>query len=244
MTVALLVLIVFVAFLVEAALGFGATVVAVSLGALVVPIPELLPAFVPLNIVLSTFLVVRYRQDVDWGLLFRKILPLMGIGLPFGLWIFGAGDHRLLSRSFGAFVVIVSSVELWRIVRPATGEPTPLKAGTKAGLLLSGGVIHGAFATGGPMAVYVAGRELHDKGAFRSTLSALWLLLNLALIAGYLVTGVLGWESARLTAILAVPLALGLLAGDLLHHRVDARSFRTMVYVLLAIAGVLLLAMA
>jgi hypothetical protein len=94
------------------------------------------------------------------------------------------------------------------------------------------------------MAVYVTGRVLSDKGAFRSTLSALWLLLNLVLITSYLIEGLLGAESLRLTGILAVPLALGLLSGDLLHHRVDAQMFRTMVYVLLAIAGVLLLAMA
>jgi uncharacterized membrane protein YfcA len=244
LTVALLVLIVFVAFLVEATLGFGATVVAVSLGAFVVPIPEFLPAFVPLNIVLSTFLVVRYRREVDWQLLFRRILPLMGVGLPFGLWLFSTGDHQLLARLFGVFVVIVSALELWRIARPAAGDARPLARGTTAGLLLSGGVIHGAFATGGPMAVYVAGRELPDKGTFRSTLSALWLLLNLVLVAGYLLAGVLGGESARLTAVLAVPLAVGLLAGDVLHHRVDARLFRTMVYALLAIAGVLLFATA
>jgi len=243
LTVALLVVIVFVAFLVEATLGFGATVVAVSLGALLVPIPKLLPAFIPLNIVLSSFLVVRYGRHVDWGLLLRRILPLMGLGMPVGMWIFGTGDHQLLARLFGGFVVVVSSVELWRIARPATVE-APLRSGTVVGLLLSGGVVHGAFATGGPMAVYVTGRVLKDKGAFRSTLSALWLLLNLVLIASYLIEGLLGAESLRLTGILAVPLGLGLLSGDRLHHQVDAQMFRTMVYVLLAIAGVLLLAMA
>ncbi len=39
---------------------------------------------------------------------------------------------------------------------------------------------------------------------------------------------------------LVLPLGLGLVLGDWLHHRVDARIFRLAVFGLLAVAGVLL----
>lgn len=240
MTLAILAVIVLGAFLVEATLGFGATVVAVALGALVVPIPELLPAFVPLNIALSTWMLVRWRHQVDWRLLLRRILPLMVLGLPAGLLLFDAGGEALLARVFGGFVVVLSAMELWRMARP--GDPFRDLSPVGAGLLLvAGGVIHGAFATGGPMAVYVAGRRLPDKGAFRATLSTLWLVLNLVLVAGYALTGDLDAEAGRLLLVLLPGLVLGLAAGEWLHGRVDARLFRVLVFALLAVAGVLLL---
>ena len=52
-----------VAFAVEGTLGFGSTVIAVSIGAQLVPLDELLPAFVPLNIVLSLSLL---RRPIAW----------------------------------------------------------------------------------------------------------------------------------------------------------------------------------
>jgi len=240
MTAWLLVLIVFLAFFIEATLGFGATVVAVALGAFVIPIPELLPPFVLLNLVLSTFLVVRYRHDVDLRLLLRRVVPLMVLGMPAGFLLFGSGDDQLLCRVFGAFVVVLSSVELYRLARPQAAAATDLGPVSQALLLVSGGVIHGAFATGGPMAVYVTGRVLQDKSAFRSTLSLLWLVLNGVLAVGYAATGAVDGQAGTWVAILAVPLLLGILAGEWLHHRVNTSLFRVLLFVLLLVAGVLL----
>lgn len=243
-TIALLALVVFLAFLVEAALGFGATVVAVALGAFLVPIPELLAAFVPLNIVLSTYLAVRYRRDIDWRLLMLRIVPLMVAGIPVGLLVLGWGSDRLLKALFGVFVVGLSALELWRMHRPAPAESQAdagISLPAQVVLLLAGGVVHGAFATGGPMAVYVSGRVLTDKGRFRSTLSTLWLILNLVLVVGYAVQGSLDREAGILAAWLALPLGLGLVLGDWLHHRVDARIFRLAVFGLLLLAGGLLI---
>lgn len=233
----------FVAFAVEASLGFGSALVSISVGSLIVGVDQILPAFMPLSLVLSIYVAGRYRRHIAWRLLGRRILPGMLIGLPIGLVAFSRLPVPLLRRALGAFVLVLSSLELWRFRRvQPDARPPRLGASTAFALLVLGGVAHGAFATGGPIAVYVAGREIgDDKSSFRATLSALWLVLIVAMIASYAWMGRFTAASARLSATLAVPLALGLLVGELLHARLPHRTFQRLVFVFVGAAGVALL---
>jgi uncharacterized membrane protein YfcA len=237
--------VVLAAFAVETALGFGATVVAVALGAFVAPINAVLPPFVVLNVALSSYLVARYRREVDRRLLFARVVPWMGLGLPLGALagrVLGAAGLRL---AFGVFVVALSAVELRRGRAGASAEPAPPPSRIAgSALLVAAGVVHGAFATGGPLAVYVAGREIGDKARFRATLAALWLLLNAALLGLYAAEGRLGGASPALAAALAPALGAGILLGERIHRRVPVALFRTLVFVLLLGAGLLLAARA
>jgi uncharacterized protein len=218
------------AFAIEGALGFGATLVAVTLGAFFVPVDALLPAFLPLNLVLSSAVVLRDRRHVDLRWLTRQALPFMGLGLPFGMlgarWL----DPTLLARALGAFVVVLAVMELAR-------RPAPL--GRRA-LLFAGGLVHGALGTGGPLAVAAAGRALPDKSAFRATLAALWLALNAVLVTGFALQGSFGKESLRTSALLSVGLLVGMIAGELLHRRASGAGFRLVVWCGLAAAGAVL----
>ena len=225
------------AFTVEAALGFGSPLVMVTLGALLFDIRSLLVAVIPLNVTLSLVLVVRGRHRVDTRLLFRTILPLMVLGLPLGMWALRALDPSLMKRTFGAFVTVLA---LSALANRGTGAHTARSSLVDRLLLFAGGVVHGAFATGGPMAVYVVGRRLTDKAAFRATLSSLWLVLNTALVVSFVVDGRLNSTSLITTTKLLGALVVGLVVGELLHRRVPERMFRTVVWIVLALGGAML----
>ncbi len=237
-----LMLVVLAAFTVEASLGFGATLVTVALGSLIYPIDTLLPAFVPLNLVLSGYIASRYRRDIDVSALGRRIAPAMLAGMPVGILAFRALPEGLLKRALAAFVLVLAAIEIWRLARETREAARPLPRAAALGLLALGGVVHGAFGTGGPLAVYVAGRDLgDDKARFRSTLSTLWLVLNSVLLVTYAAMGRVDGASARMTLALAPPLALGLALGEALHARVPMKTFKVLVFTLLAVAGVVLL---
>lgn len=238
MSLALLALIVFGASLTEAALGFGSTVLTVALGAHLVPLGVLLPAVVPVNMALSAAIVLRHRDAVDGRLLVRRILPLMGAGFPVGLMLFHLGSDALLCGLFGGLVATLAAIELVRLRRSEASRPLSPIGG--ASLLVAGGVVHGIYGSGGPLVVYVAGREPLGKRRFRSTLSVLWLLFGAALLASYAASGALTAETGKMSLALAVPVALGLLAGEALHARVPERPFRIGVYALLLGAGAVL----
>ena len=229
------------AFLLEAILGFGSTVIVVTVGAQFLPLDVLLPTYVPVNMLLSGYLVVRYRDQVDGALLVRRILPFMGLGLVAGLCVPGTVPRPILLGGFGVFVMALALPEVWALVRPSTGvSPTarpPLSRGAAAAVLGAGGFIHGLFGSGGPMVVYFTGRERLDKAAFRATLSALWLVLNAVLVGSFVSRGLLDESTLLRSAGLLPALLLGAVIGEVLHARVDVKVFRALVYTLLFAAG-------
>src|SRR5688572_463700 len=103
-----LILVVAIAFSVEAALGFGATLVAVALGALIMPIEQLLPALVPLNVALSLSIALRNRDAISWPTLTKDIAPRMLLGLPLGLFVFRAFSSTHLRAALGALVIALA----------------------------------------------------------------------------------------------------------------------------------------
>lgn len=237
----ILIAIVAVAFTIETALGFGATVVTVAIGSMLAPIDVILPVFVPLNIVLSAALVVRGFRAVAWRELATRIAPLLMIGFPFGIMIGRVAPERFMKLGFGCFILALATKELAPRRTDATAPPVPPPAVERIMLLL-GGVVHGAFATGGPLVVYVAGRRLGgDKAVFRSTLSVLWLVMNSVLAATYVWSRQITRESLSTTATLSIGLLAGLGLGELAFARVSAARFRVLVYAMLAVAGAVLI---
>lgn len=229
--------IVALAFLVEAALGFGATVVAVALGSLLMPVGPLLAAFLPMNVVLSAAVLRADRRSVAWRALLVGILPRMALGLPLGLLALRWLPERPTLRAFGGFVVALALAELARPRREGGSSSTPLPALAREPLLVLAGVMHGAFGVGGPLAVFVAQRELPEKSAFRGTLSALWLILNVALVAALAARGAIGRETLPTIALLVPATAIGLALGGALHRALPERAFRVAVLGLLLAVG-------
>lgn len=239
---ALLFVIVFGAFSAEAVVGFGSTVLTVTLGAQLLDLDRLLPAFVPLNLVLSAYLVARHFRKVEVRLLVRRVLPSVGVGMAVGVALFRLfGGGKVLELVLATFVVGLASLEIFRLFRASsTAGAAPLTKGPAIFILLLGGVVHGLFGSGGPMVVYFASREIRDKGTFRATLSALWLLLNAVLVGNYFSLGLLGRQTLEVTLTLFPALLLALVVGERLHRRLDERHFRPLVYGLLLFAGLAL----
>lgn len=110
------------------------------------------------------------------------------------------------------------------------------------GVLVLAGVIHGAFGAGGPLVVIYASRVLTEKTLFRVTLCMLWLCLNTLLIFKWTWAGGVWNRQVAIQLAVALPfLAVGMIAGDCLHQRVNERFFRILVYAVLILAGVVLL---
>lgn len=227
------------AFAMETALGFGAALVTVALGSFFIDLRELLPALVPLNLLLSYSLVARNHTHVDRAFLFRRLLPAMALGLPIGLVLFTSADASLLKRIFGGFVLAAALAELASMA--PSGSRRPLSSSVALALLFAGGIVHGAFSTGGPMAVYVTGRVIEDKARYRATLSSLWAVLGTGILVTYAATGRLTATSGTLSLVLLPAIAVGMAVGEAAFRRVPIHTFRRVVFVTLALTGLMLL---
>jgi hypothetical protein len=85
--------------------------------------------------------------------------------------------------------------------------------------------------------VYYAGREIERPEEFRATLSLLWLVLNIALLASMCLSGQVGTGSITL-ALLSLP---GFVAGVVIGSFVNLRgkAFKALTWAVLFIVGLI-----
>ena len=233
----LLGLFIFFAFTTEAMTGFGSIVIALSLGALVLPIPEILPVLVPLNIVMSGTLSWRHRHHIHWPTLWRLILPLMVLGTLAGYGLRPWLGEQLLKHAFGVLVLWFTTRELWRMVKGIKVKPHG--AWWTRGWMFLAGITHGLFASGGPLLVYALSGLSLDKQRFRATLILVWLSLNSLLTVVFLLDGTLLPAAPRIGMLVPVVIA-AMVLGEVLHHRVNEERFRQVVFVVLWFTGLIL----
>jgi uncharacterized membrane protein YfcA len=235
------VVVLFAAYGVRGATGFGAGVIAIPLLLLVLPVPVVIPVITVSGLLASLGQAVHQRRHVDWRAVRGLVLPtLAGVGI--GLWLFATLDPRLLLKAFAVFII---GYALWsfgsarfdsgRLSRASRGWLGPL-AGALGGFVAT---VFGGMA--GPFYVVYLGTLPLDKTRFRATIATLLLGLSAIRVAGY---GGLGLFDARVLALLAVSVPVmvaATLAGDRWHHRLDEARFRRVVAALMAASGVALL---
>lgn len=229
--------IVWLGLLVESVAGFGATVITVALASQLMPLPDVLAAFVPVNFCLSLYIVVRHRKEVDTRVLLRRLLPATAVGVGVGLYLVSAEGTGWLRLAFAVFVLALSLVSLWLMRTQNQETRRPLNTWQSAAVLFVAGIVHGLFACGGPLLVYVAERLIPNKSTFRATVSAVWLVFHVVLLTSYRAAGTLNVHSLRTSAVLLFALLLSLPVGEWIHARLAPDKFRVGVYVLLACAG-------
>lgn len=226
--------IVLFSFTIQAMTGFGSIVIALTIAALVFPIPALLPVLVALNLPMCIWIVVRQWKHVDWRLLVA-IFPVMTVGVLAGVWLTPLLDGPLLKKVFGGIVCFFALREIFLLIR---GRPTTEMSGAQFQLwMVISGIVHGLYASGGPPLVYAVGRRVSQKGVFRASLMVVWLVFNIVLFGIYLYQD--RWTQPLMvqTGLLLVTIPLGLWIGEILHHRVPDRAFRMTVQVTLVVAG-------
>ncbi|RLB58700.1 MAG: hypothetical protein DRI90_16415 [Deltaproteobacteria bacterium] len=234
--------IVFGAYFVGTVLGFGTTILVVTFGAQLVDLDVLLPIVSPLNIGLGGYIAIRHYRATRWRPLLRRWLPTVAVGVPLGLLLFNLRELTWLKLGFGVLVTILAGLQLRATFGVRRGAAQPIAGSRGAALLFLGGIVHGVYATGGPLVVYVMGREIDDKSAFRSTVSTLFLPLTVALIVDYVLLGLVTTEVVELGLMSLGPVLAGLWLGEWAHRRINDRSFKLGVWLLLLAGGLVLTA--
>ena len=216
---------------VEGAIGFGGTVIVASIGAQLLPLDELLPAFVPINMVLSAWLVATGWRAIAWRILFVEVAPIVAVGAAVGLALFHVPAKTALALAFGVFVVGLATLQL---ARPSQAD---LVMPVRIAMLVLGGIVHGLFGTGGPMIVYVVRRRVVDKRTFRASLAVLWLTLNVALLVNFASLDLYRRETLDLGLAIALAVVPGLIIGERVHRALDTARFERVVWLGLLGAG-------
>lgn len=227
---------IFVAYALRGATGFGAGVVSIPLLLLALPLQVVIPLVTAMGMLASFGQAVHQRRFVDWAALRRLLVPSV-VGVAAGLWLFKALDPELLQRALAVFII---GYALWGYLPRRAARPAPAWLGPLAGAL--GGFVATVFGgMAGPLyVVYLRSRAL-DKARFRATMSFALVCLSSLRAAGY---GGLGFYDARVLWLLAAALpvlVVAMIAGDRWHARLDEARFGHVVAALLVVSGLALL---
>lgn len=228
--------VVFVAYALRGATGFGAGVVSIPLLLLALPLPVVIPLVTAMGMLASFGQALHQRRWVDWAALRKLLVPSL-LGVAAGLWLFAALDPRYLLRALALFIIGYAA---WGYLPRRNARAAPSWLGPLAGAL--GGFVATVFGgMAGPLyAVYLRSCAL-DKARFRATMSFALLCLAALRAAGY---GGLGYYEARVLWLLAAAIpvvAVAMIAGDRWHARLDEARFGHVVAALLAASGAALL---
>ncbi|MCB2187802.1 MAG: sulfite exporter TauE/SafE family protein [Deltaproteobacteria bacterium] len=237
----LLFLVTLVAVANETFTGFAGTIITITLGANFLPLGQLVPAWVVVNLALNLYIVLRHRDQVAWGRLFRQIFPAMSLGIVTGAAVYPWVQDWDLKQFLGGMVVLFAGRELLLALRRRGPARRPLAAWQAHLWQYLAGVVHAIYATGGPFLVYSMGGQDLPKSRFRSTICAVWVTCNLVLVTTFLFSHRLTSETLHLSGYMALAIVPGILGGQFLHEKADELVFRRIVYGLLVLAGAVLI---
>lgn len=227
-------LVVVVTNIIQAVTGFAGTMLAMPVSILLI---GMYPAKAVLNLVgllTSLWIAVCYKADVLWTEVI-KITLHMALGICIGLWIIDFFPVNWIMKGYGIVIIAIALKKMFMSKEKEMPEwMLPV-------VLVAAGIMHGLFISGGSVLVIYASSKFHEKRVFRATLSAVWVILNSALLVIHIYSGyfaVYGIE-INLWAVLAA--IIGLAVGNKIHGKIRQDYFFKITYVLLAISGILML---
>lgn len=218
---------------IEALAGFGSTIFTLVIGSFFYPIDQLISYILPINIVLSLWTCILYWKDIHTKEFFKFILPLSFLGFIIGSLSTHLFDEKRLLFIFGLLVVIIS---IHGLIQLKNTKKTK-KNNFHFLFLLGGGFIQGLFASGGPFIVAYINKTDLNKSQIRSTLSFLWLILNIIFCIKLYRAEQINMQTLLVSSQLLPGFILGALLGYLIHNKLSEHFFKKTVYILLLLAG-------
>lgn len=228
----------------EGITGFGCIVIALPFITMLLGIKMTVPMLCVMSWCMAVFIVWRSWRSIQWKE-FLFIAVFAGLGMPAGIIMFDKMSPTGLCLLLGCFMIGVGIQGTCVTLKQKKAGKTPKKAQKNflmKVILFCGGIIHGAFGTGGPFVVIYAAKALTEKSLFRVTLSMLWLLLNSSRLAVWTIQGNIWTVQIWKYILYTFPFLLcGILLGDYLHHKVNEFVFRLCVYGMLTLSGAVML---
>ena len=217
--------------LIQGFLGFGFAIVAMAGLTLS---RDLLHAAGVVNltgILVAASVLTALRREVLWRPALRMI-PGVLVGVVLGVSALGALDRDFMVRTLGVTIIAIS---LWnlRTPPPQRGE-APIWDGV-TGLL--GGLLGGAFNTGGPAIVAHLYRRPDPPPAIKATNQLIFLTMGLARLPTATAQGQMTSSIWIEATIIAPLLVAGLLIGIWLGRRVSPAQFRRVSWLALGAMG-------
>lgn len=236
----LFLLIVFLTNIIQCVTGFAGTVLAMPASIMLVGYGVAKPILNVLGAVASVGVVATNHKSINKKE-FLKITFIMLSGILVGIFI---SEHftqyaTILYRVLGVTVIVVAVANMIKFFAKTAEKQLPAPVGII--LLVLSGLIHGIFDCGGPLLVVYAAAKMKDSNELRSTLSAVWIVLNSIIMFCDIYDGYFVYSTIVLTVCCIVVLIFAIIIGNIVSRKLSRNAFLILTYVLMFISGVSLL---
>lgn len=237
MIIAPLLAISLLATLIRSTFGFGESLVAVPLFALIMPLGIAVPLSVLISVFIALVVVIQDHKAIHfdsakWLILFA--LP----GIPIGIAILLYANAYYEKIGLGALIVGYSVYSL------LAKSAAHLTKDNKSWLFVCGflsGIFGGAYGLNGPPLVVYGNMRRWSAQHFRATLQAYFLVASLIGIGGYVVKGLVGWPVIHYFLICLPAVLPSIFMGRYFNRKLAGSSFFRYVYVGLIAIGLVLI---
>jgi uncharacterized membrane protein YfcA len=183
------------------------------------------------GILAAASVLAALRREVLWRTA-RRMIPGVLVGVVVGVSALGALDRDFMVRTLGVTIIAIS---LWNLHTPS---PQTREAPVWDGVAgLCGGLLGGAFNTGGPAIVAHLYRRSDPPQALKATNQLIFFTMGLARLPTATAQGQMNSSIWIEAAILAPILVAGILAGIWLGRRVSPAKFRRVSWLALGAMG-------
>ena len=235
MSIVWMVVIVYVAAVLQSLTGFGFALVVMPLVTLVIDLKTAAPLIALAGLTAYTVNLIRFHRAVDWNELARLGVA-SALGIAVGIWALVRVDELTISRAMGAILIAYAA---YALLHPVTARRPAQWWAYPAGFLA--GCLGGAYNTPGPPVVVYGSLRQWPKDEYRAVLQTLFFINGVLVVSSHLLAGHVTWQVWTLYAWAAPALLLGLWTGAHLDRYVDQERFRTLVTAMILVLGVSLL---
>jgi uncharacterized membrane protein YfcA len=234
MPIALIVVAVFAAALMQSLSGFGFALIIMPLVTFGVGLQTAAPMVALTALTVYVINVFRYRQAIN----LREVFCL-GIGsvfgIPLGIWVLANANEALVKQIMG---LILSAYAVYALVHPVISW-VPSRGWVYPVGFLSG-CLSGAYNAPGPPVILYGSLSQWPRDEFRAVLQAVFLINGALVVASHFVAHHVTVDVLMLYLCALPALGLGILVGSRVDRRVDRNRFRTMVTALILVLGLAL----
>ena len=224
---------------IEGVTGFGATVLGMPFVILLLGVEVAKPVLTLYALLLCLYFVIKDVKLIEWKHYLRMMVLLL-LGLPIGILVYNYLPQEALLKILGVFMVLVAIRGLL-ITFNKISKDRQIKDWIALTLVFLGGIIHGAYASGGPLVIIYATEKIKDKSKFRATLCLIWVTLSTIILCQMAFASQITQEVVKVS-IYGLPfLIIGTLLGNWAHHKLNQDLFMKLTYIILLTTGVFLL---
>jgi hypothetical protein len=221
--------------LIRSVFGFGEALVAVPLLALIMPIETAAPLATLVSIAVAAVVLVQDWSEVHVRSAGWLVLSTL-LGIPLGLLLLTKVAEPIVKAVLGSIIVAFSLYSLLnRRSRTLTDDRLAWIFG------FSAGVLGGAYSMNGPpLAIYGSLRGWSPQ-QFRATLQGYFLPASMLVMGGYWMAGLWTSTVTRYYLISLPVVIVAVIAGGVVNRRVHPQRFQFLIYLVLAVVGMVLL---